>query len=138
MSGFGAAATRFFADLEEDNSREFWLANADRYDREVKQPMTALLESLPERYQPFRLYRMNRDLRFTRDKSPYKTQQGALSEAEGGDHYLHIDGSGLLAAAGAYQLEPDQLERFRAAVLPRPRGGQLPGVLVGPRRGLRA
>src|SRR5918995_4704021 len=101
MTGFRAAATRFFSDLEDDNSREFWRANADRYDREVKQPMLALLESLPERYQPFRLYRMNRDLRFTKDKSPYKTQQGALSEAGGGDYYLHIDGSGLLVAAGA-------------------------------------
>lgn len=116
MSGFSAAAARFFQDLEDDNSREFWLANADRYQREVKQPMTALLESLPERYQPFRLFRMNRDLRFTRDKSPYKTQQGAISEAEGSDYYLHLDGDGLLVAAGAYQMEPDQLERYRAAV----------------------
>ena len=65
MSGFSAAATRFFQDLEDDNSREFWLANADVYEREVKQPMLALLESLPEQYQPFRLFRMNRDLRFT-------------------------------------------------------------------------
>lgn len=116
MTGFRAAATRFFADLEDDNSREFWRANAEVYDREVKQPMLNLLETLPERYQPFRLFRMNRDLRFTRDKSPYKTQQGAMSEAEGADHYLHLDADGLLVAAGAYQLEPDQLERFRAAV----------------------
>jgi uncharacterized protein (TIGR02453 family) len=130
MSGFRAAATRFFQDLEDDNSREFWLANADRYDREVKQPMLALLESLPERYQPFRLYRMNRDLRFTGDKSPYKTQQGALSEAEGGDYYLHIDGSGLLVAAGAYQLEPDQLERYRAAVDDGRKGKALERILA--------
>jgi uncharacterized protein (TIGR02453 family) len=116
MSGFRAAALRFFQDLEDDNSREFWLAHADTYEREVKQPMLGLLESLPERYQPFRLYRMNRDLRFTKDKSPYKLQQGAISEAEGGDYYLHVDGAGLLVAAGAYQLEPDQLERFRVAV----------------------
>jgi uncharacterized protein (TIGR02453 family) len=111
MSGFRAAATRFFQDLEDDNSREFWLAHADTYEREVKQPMLALLESLPEKYQPFRLYRMNRDLRFTTDKSPYKTQQGAISGAGRGDFYLHIDGRGLLVAAGAYQMEPDQLER---------------------------
>jgi len=131
MSGFRAAATRFFQDLEEDNSREFWLANADRYEREVKQPMTALLESLPERYQPFRLYRMNRDLRFTKDKSPYKTQQGALSEADGGDYYLHLDGSGLLVAAGAYLMEPDQLERFRAAVDDARKGRALERILAG-------
>jgi uncharacterized protein (TIGR02453 family) len=116
MSGFSAKATRFFQNLEDDNSREFWRANAEVFEREVKQPMTALLESLPERYQPFRLFRVNRDLRFTRDKSPYKTQQGAISEAEGSDYYLHLDGNGLLVAAGAYLMEPDRLERYRAAV----------------------
>lgn len=116
MSGFSAKATGFFQNLEDDNSREFWLAHSDVYEREVKQPMLALLESLPERYQPFRLLRMHRDLRFTRDKSPYKTQQGAISEAGGSDGYLHLDGSGLLVAAGAYAMEPDQLARYRAAV----------------------
>jgi uncharacterized protein (TIGR02453 family) len=130
MSGFRASATRFFSDLEKDNSREFWLANADRYDREVKQPMLALLESLPERYQPFRLFRMNRDLRFTRDKSPYKTQQGAISEAEGSDYYLHLDGDGLLVAAGAYLMEPDQLERYRAAVDDARKGKALERILA--------
>ena len=130
MTGFHTAALRFFQDLEDDNSREFWLANADTYEREVKQPMLALLESLPERYQPFRLYRMNRDLRFTKDKSPYKLQQGAISEAEGGDYYLHVDGTGLLVAAGAYQLEPDQLERFRAAVHDARRGEALEQILA--------
>jgi uncharacterized protein (TIGR02453 family) len=130
MSGFRPAALRFFQDLEEDNSREFWLAHAEVYEHEVRQPMLELLASLPERYQPFRLYRMNRDLRFTKDKSPYKTQQGALSEAEGGDYYLHIDGSGLLAAAGAYQLEPDQLERFRTAVDDGRKGKALERILA--------
>lgn len=116
MSGFSTHATRFFADLEDDNSREFWLAHTDVYEREVKQPMLALLETLPEWYQPFRMFRMNRDLRFTKDKSPYKTAQGAISEAEGSDHYLHLDATGLLVAAGAYAMEPDQLERYRSAV----------------------
>ena len=130
MSGFRAAATRFFQDLEDDNSREFWLAHADTYEREVKQPMLALLESLPEKYQPFRLYRMNRDLRFTKDKSPYKTQQGAISEADRGDFYVHIDGRGLLVAAGAYQLEPDQLERYRVAVDDARKGRALERILA--------
>src|SRR5918998_352785 len=130
MSGFRPEAMRFFQDLEEDNSREFWLGHADAYEHEVKQPMLALLETLPQKYQPFRLYRMNRDLRFTKDKSPYKVQQGALSEAEGGDHYLHVDGIGLLVAAGAYQLEPDQLERYRAAVDDARKGKALVRILA--------
>ena len=39
MNGFSAKATRFFQDLEDDNTREFWLANADVFEREVRQPM---------------------------------------------------------------------------------------------------
>ena len=130
MSGFSTRATRFFADLEDDNSREFWLAHADVYEHEVKAPMTALLETLPEKYQPFRMFRMNRDLRFTRDKSPYKTAQGAISEAEGSDHYLHLDSAGLLVAAGAYAMEPDQLERYRAAVDDERRGRALERIVA--------
>jgi len=130
VKGFRAAALRFFSDLEDDNSREFWLAHADVYEREVRQPMLRLLESLPENYQPFRLHRMSRDLRFTKDRSPYKTRQGALSAAEGGDYYLHVDGTGLLVAAGAYQLEPDQLERFRGAVDDERKGRALERILA--------
>ena len=130
MSGFRPAAMRFFSDLEDDNSREFWLAHTELYEREVREPMLALLESLPEKYQPFRLYRMSRDLRFTTDKSPYKVQQGAISEAEGGDYYLHVDRAGLLVAAGAYQLEPDQLERFRGAVDDGRKGKALERILA--------
>jgi len=125
MSGFRPAALRFFQDLEDDNSREFWLAHSHTYEREVKQPLLALLESLPEKYQPFRLYRMNRDLRFTKDKSPYKVQQGAISEAEGGDYYLHVDGT-----AGAYRLEPDQLDRYRTAVDDGRKGRALERILA--------
>ena len=121
MSGFSAKATRFFQDLEDDNSREFWPANADIFEREVKQPMTALLESLPEKYQPFRLFRMNRDLRFTKDKSPYKTQQGAISEAEGSDYYLHL---GRQRTAGRRRRVPDGAGPARA--LPGG-GGRQPG-----------
>jgi uncharacterized protein (TIGR02453 family) len=115
-SGFSPKATRFFQDLEENNSREFWTAHSEIYEREVKRPMSELLESLPEQYQPFRLFRMNRDLRFTKDKSPYKTHLGAISDAGGRDYYLHLDGTGLMAAAGKYMMEPDQLERYRTAV----------------------
>lgn len=114
--GFGPAALRFFDDLEEDNSREFWAAHLDTFEREVKVPMAALLGSLPEPYQPFRVFRMNRDLRFSKDKSPYKTQHSAVHGSGGIDYYVHLDGGGLLAGSGVYQMERDQLERYRAAV----------------------
>ena len=72
LSGFSPAATEFFEDLEDQNTREFWLAHKDVFDREIRDPMAALLDSLPEEYQPFKVFRMNRDIRFSADKSPYK------------------------------------------------------------------
>jgi uncharacterized protein (DUF2461 family) len=76
-SGFSPAATQFFEDLEDQNTREFWLAHKDVFDREIRDPMAALLDSLPEEYQPFKVFRMNRDIRFSADKSPYKITHGA-------------------------------------------------------------
>lgn len=114
--GFRPAALRFFDGLEEDNSKEYWNAHVDEFEREVKAPMAALLESLPKPYQPFRVFRMNRDLRFSADKSPYKLQHGATHESGGIDHYVHLDGGGLLAATGIYWMQRDQLVRYRAAV----------------------
>jgi uncharacterized protein (TIGR02453 family) len=130
IPGFSAKATRFFEDLEDNNTREFWTAHKDVFDREVSQPLAALLESLPDRYQPFRILRMHRDLRFSKDKSPYKTQQGAMHEGGGGGHYLHIAADGLLVAAGTYQMEADQLERYRAAVDDNRSGKTLERVLA--------
>jgi uncharacterized protein (TIGR02453 family) len=116
VAGFSAAATRFFAGLERDNSKDYWTANKTVFDKEVKEPMAALVDSLPERFQPFKVFRMNRDIRFSPDKSPYKTQHGAAHESEGTVYYVHLDARGLMAACGAYMMVPDQLERYREAV----------------------
>lgn len=56
VSGFSPAAT-FFEDLQDQNSREFWLADKDLFEREVREPMAALLDSPPEEYQPFKVFR---------------------------------------------------------------------------------
>ena len=114
--GFGKAATDFFAALEDDNSRSFWQTNKATFETEVKAPMAALIASLPKTYQPFHVFRMNRDVRFAADKSPYKTMHGAAHSDRGAVHYLHLDADGFLVACGAYQMSPDQLERYRAAV----------------------
>jgi len=120
VSGFSPAATEFFEDLEDQNTREFWLAHKDLFEREVREPMAALLDSLPEEYQPFKIFRMNRDIRFSPDKSPYKTMHGAAHGMPGAVHYLHLDASGLMVACGSYMMPPDELERYRQAVAPTP------------------
>jgi uncharacterized protein (DUF2461 family) len=73
---FTPKATEFFTGLERDNSKDYWTANKAVFENEVKEPMAALVESLPERFGPFKIFRMNRDIRFSPDKSPYKTQHG--------------------------------------------------------------
>jgi uncharacterized protein (TIGR02453 family) len=138
-SGFSPAATEFFEDLEDQNTREFWLAHKDVFEREVREPMAALLDSLPAEYQPFKVFRMNRDIRFSADKSPYKTMHGAAHGMPGAVHYLHLDASGLMVACGSYMMPPDELERYRAAVAADSSGEELSKILaaLGRRRSLR-
>ena len=79
--------------------------------------MEALIASVDPRFQPLKTFRPNRDVRFSKDKSPYKTAIGAVGEAEGGTmYYVQLSSSGLLAASGYYHMATDQLARFREAV----------------------
>jgi uncharacterized protein (TIGR02453 family) len=133
-SGFGPAATQFFEDLEDQNTREFWLAHKAVFEREVREPMAALLDSLPEKYQPFKVFRMNRDIRFSADKSPYKTTHGAAHGLPGAVHYLHLDASGFMVACGSYMMPPDELERYRQAVAEDSSGEELSEILAALRR----
>ena len=116
VGGFLPRATKFFVGLERDNSKDYWTANKTIFDEEVREPMAALVDSLPERFQPFKIFRMNRDIRFSPDKSPYKTQHGAAHEIGGTVYYVHLDARGLMTACGAYMMAPDQLERYRESV----------------------
>lgn len=129
VGAFTARATKFFEGLERDNSKSYWTANKMIFENAVMEPMAALVDSLPERFQPFKTFRMNRDIRFSPDKSPYKTQHGAAHEADGTVYYLHVDARGLMAACGAYMMAPDQLERYREAVAADETGRELEDIL---------
>lgn len=120
-------ASTFFRDLEADNSKAFWTANRSRFDDEVARPFAALLDDL-EPWGPFKTFRMNRDVRFSQDKSPYKKMHGAVAQ-ETGTHYLHVDCSGLLIVAGFYIFTADQLARYRKAVESEAPGRELFGVV---------
>lgn len=116
FTGFPPAALAFFAGLEADNSKSYWQANKTTWDAAVREPMEAFLDDLTAEFGPFRPFRPYRDVRFSRDKSPYKTQFGAVADRAGGSHYVHLAASGLFTASGHYLMAPDQVERFRAAV----------------------
>lgn len=116
FTGFPSEALAFFAGLEADNAKAYWEAHKATWEDRVREPMAAFLDDLSAEFGPFRPFRPYRDVRFSKDKSPYKTQFGAVSERSGGVHYVHLAASGLFAASGHYQMAPDQLDRFRAAV----------------------
>jgi uncharacterized protein (TIGR02453 family) len=111
--GWPAEALDFYEGLAADNSKAYWTAHKEVYDTCVYAPMTALLEELAEEFGPGKIFRPYRDVRFSADKSPYKTSIAANLERGG---YLQLSADGLGAGQGRYMLMPDQLERFRAAV----------------------
>lgn len=116
FTGFPADAVTFYEGLRADNSRNYWQANRAVYEQAVRGPMLALLEELAE-YGPFQVFRPYRDVRFSKDKTPYKENIGAYGEREGGaGYYVAFSDTGMYVGSGYYQMASDQLERFRQAV----------------------
>jgi uncharacterized protein (TIGR02453 family) len=130
FQGWPASALEFYEGLEVDNSKAYWTAHKDVYERDVLAPMTALLAELSEEFGEGRVFRPNRDIRFSLDKSPYKTAMGAAI----GPGYVQISVDGLMAGAGMYHLMPDQLERYRAAVADQVSGAELEAVVASLRK----
>ena len=133
MSGFHGIpddAFDFYEQLGGENTRTWWQANKARYDTAVREPLEGLLDALEDEFGSARLYRPNRDVRFSADKSPYKDHQGALATTVPGmGFYVQVSADGLLTGGGFYPTGPDQLPRLRAAI-DAPRSGQdLQGVV---------
>ena len=134
FSGFPTEGIEFYEQLEADNSRAFWQANKHRYDEFVKQPMIELTEALDE-FGPFHMFRPYNDVRFSKNKPPYKTQQGAYGESEGGaGHYVQFSATGLMVGGGYYAMAKDQLERFRAAIDGDATGSELAALVADAER----
>jgi uncharacterized protein (TIGR02453 family) len=110
--GWPDEALEFFEGLEADNSKVYWQRNRDVYDKMVRAPMEELLEELAPEWGEGRIFRPYRDIRFSSDKSPYKTNIAAV--IDGG--YVQLSAEGLGAGCGMWEMAPDQLERYRAAV----------------------
>lgn len=116
FQGIPAHAFRFYSDLEGNNNREWWLEHKDIYHSAVKEPLAQLLSGLEPDFGPAKIFRPNRDIRFSQDKTPYKTAQGAFAaRQEGVGFYLQVSADGLLIAGGYHSHTPAQLARFRAA-----------------------
>lgn len=133
FAGFGLGVRKWFQGLEADNSREYFTARREFFDESIRGQMEALLEELSGRFGgEVKMFRQNRDIRFSPDKSPYKTNTyGVLrgSEVAAQGLYASISGDGLLAGSGYHMMARDQLDRYREAVAADRSGPEL-GKLV--------
>lgn len=131
FEGIPLAAVDFYEELELNNSREWWAAHRAVYEEQVRAPLTALGELLEAEFGAAKVYRPQRDLRFSPDKSPYKTHQGiVVATAQHIGWYVQVDANGLLTAGGWWAGEPATLARYRRAVDGARTGGALDRTLV--------
>lgn len=119
FEGFPPDTFGWFAGLEADNSRDWFTANRATYDRAVRGALEAMLEELAgELGGDVKMFRQNRDVRFSADKSPYKTATyGLIVQRPDGPTglYAQLSSAGLFAGTGYHVMAPDQLARFRDA-----------------------
>jgi uncharacterized protein (TIGR02453 family) len=134
---FGKDLFAFLAELRTHNDRAWFTANKERYERSVKEPVLAFVadagkplsklsthlvaDPKPVGGSMFRIYR---DVRFSKDKSPYKTHVGVHfplgTGMEGPGYYLHLEPKECFVAAGMWRPAPDQLERIRRTIAEKP------------------
>lgn len=134
--GFPKTAPGFFHELAVEMNRDWYEANKARYQSDWVAPMTALLDAIAEAlaaaYKPItlapKIMRLHRDVRFSKDKSPYKTHIGGVltlagkSVAEGGNAamYIHLGVDEEFCGVGMYQFDAARLARWRKAVAGKP------------------
>jgi uncharacterized protein (TIGR02453 family) len=132
FEGFPKDALKFLKELKKNNNREWFTANKERYDGALREPMEALLGSLQEKLrasdpditiEPRRaIYRIYRDVRFSKDKTPYKTHIAAAFSYRGLDKnnepgfYFHISGEEVGIGGGLYMPSSDQVKNMRKAL----------------------
>jgi uncharacterized protein (TIGR02453 family) len=128
FEGWSGDFQGFFRGLALDNSKRYFDAHRRQYEEEVKGPMVALLADLQTEFGAAKLSRPNRDIRFSADKSPYKTNLYATTEGGG---YVALDAEGLVGGGGRHMIDAAQLGRFREAIAG---SGQLEEIVAGLRK----
>jgi uncharacterized protein (TIGR02453 family) len=134
-SGISPALFDFLEDLRDNNERAWFESNRARYERDVREPLLAFTAALQEplasispsilaipRKQGGSLFRIHRDIRFSKDKSPYKTwsalqfRHEAAKDVHAPGFYLHFEPGNVLAAAGIWRPARPELEAVRQAM----------------------
>ena len=130
FTGFPVAALDFYDDLEFDNTKSFWTRHKGVYDEAVKAPMAALCAALAPEFGDAKIFRPYRDVRFAKDKTPYKTHQGAyVAVADSTGWYVEVSAGGVRTGAGFYAASGPRLAAFRDAIADDRTGPQLVKIL---------
>jgi uncharacterized protein (TIGR02453 family) len=134
FEGFPSETFSWFTGLQVDNSKRYFGAHRSTYDRAVRGALELMLEELADELGGrVKMFRQNRDVRFSTDKSPYKTTTyGVILERPESlaALYAQLSSAGLFVGTGYYRLAPDQLTRFREAVADNAAGSELVGAIA--------
>ncbi len=130
FNGFPEAALDFYDDLEMDNTKSFWEEHRATYDEAVAAPMKALVGELEPEFGPAKVFRPYRDVRFAKDKTPYKTHQGAfIPRGPSTGFYVQVGAAGVRVGVGFYEATSDRLASIRAAIDDVGHGSDLESIL---------
>lgn len=135
FKGFGPKAIPFLKALDFHQNREWFQENRDLYESELHEPFCDLVETLSERFEAAKLglrgdrkkslFRINRDVRFSKDKRPYNRHLSAILSPDGtkmeqGVFYVHIGLDRCFAGVAWYQPGPELLQAMRKAIVAKP------------------
>src|ERR1700688_1473597 len=126
FTGWKGDFSGFFFGLKVNSAKAYFESHRKQYEHDVKAPMVALLADLESEFGAARLSRPNRDIRFSADKSPYKTNIYASTSA---GWYVALDGDGLVAGGGRYMMEPSELVTYRKAVAAKASGEKIAAIV---------
>lgn len=116
FTGWPIEAVEFYEGLQADNSKVYWQKHKAVYENCVRAPMEHLLAELADEFGPAKLFRPYRDVRFSADKAPYKTNCAASIGQGVGQAYVSFSADGLSVGGGLYMPDPATLQRYRIAV----------------------
>jgi len=130
FTGFRAEAFDFYDGLVADNTKAYWSDHKDDYQRLIREPYEQLALDVSDDFGEGHIYRPYRDLRFSKDKTPYKDHQGMYVEMRNGiGWYVQLNRDGLMIAGGWYMASSEQIQRFRRAV-DSPRADELEALVA--------
>lgn len=132
MKYFSHSFFKFFEELERNNNKEWFQANRERYEQDVKNPFKQLVTTLNEKLLADfpvlnreihkNIFRINRDVRFSKNKAPYKNNVAAVFSRTGTrdidypGFYIHFGSKEILVGGGKYEVSKEQLAKIRQEI----------------------